>query len=159
MDYRAIREARLRKPFRPFVLRATNRRSYIVREPTHLAVASFAVGVVDTDDICVCLAPDEVRSLIYFSDANKPEVAGDPSSLEYVSLEGLDRAAKYEKIREIRGQRPFRRFMLRFSSGKQIAIREPEQLSVNPNMLMAGDEGEATVKASPQEVASILYID
>lgn len=159
MEYQTIREARLRRPFRPFVLRATNNRSFIVREPTHLAVASFAVAVVDSDDIGVCLAPDEVESLIFFADPDKPEVAGEGSSLDYVSFDGLNRAAKYERLREIRSQRPFRRFMLRLSTGKQIAVRGPDQISITPTMLMAGDESESSLSISPQDVSSILYLD
>jgi hypothetical protein len=69
MDYQLIREARLWRPFRPFVLRALDGRAFFVREPTHIGVADFAVAVVDSDGIGVCLTPREVESLTYIADA------------------------------------------------------------------------------------------
>ena len=40
MDYEVIREARLRRPFRPFFLRTLDGQIFFIREDVHVAVVA-----------------------------------------------------------------------------------------------------------------------
>jgi hypothetical protein len=75
MQYEAIREARLRHPFRPFILKTTAGKIFFVGEAEHLAVAPHVVIVLDHDtQVQVLLKPDEVASITYMeqSTAGRP---------------------------------------------------------------------------------------
>jgi hypothetical protein len=65
MEYQAIREARLRVPFRPFTLTFSNGWTVLVDEPTHLAIAPNVLLVADEKELPRHFHPRDVTSLVY----------------------------------------------------------------------------------------------
>jgi hypothetical protein len=63
MDYKIIREARLRVPFRPFTLTFNDGWKILVDEPTHLSIASNALVVADENEVPQLHHPRDVPSL------------------------------------------------------------------------------------------------
>ena len=72
VDYQVIREARLREPFRPFVLTTTSGRRFHIGVPEHLAVAPWGLGVIDRDtEAGVLVLMKEVASLTYVDETSE----------------------------------------------------------------------------------------
>jgi hypothetical protein len=69
MDYRIIREARLRVPFRPFTLTFHDGHSILIEEPTRVAIASNALIVPNEKGVGHLLHPRDVASLTYADEA------------------------------------------------------------------------------------------
>ena len=69
MDYEAIREARLRYPFRPFFMKTKRGRVFFVDVPEHLAVAPKVVIVYDIEkEVPVTMSPAEVAGIVPVDD-------------------------------------------------------------------------------------------
>ena len=68
MDYRILREARLRNPFRPFHLKTVSGRVFFVDRATHMAVCDLIVAVVDEKELPVWFKPEEVESISYYDE-------------------------------------------------------------------------------------------
>jgi hypothetical protein len=61
-----IRQARLRRPFRSFYLRAKNGVRYPVLEPEHVLVMTHLLVVVDPEDrVPTHVSPNEIDSIEY----------------------------------------------------------------------------------------------
>lgn len=72
MNYEEIRQARLRKPFRPFILRMKNGDEHLIPDPVHLAISRRIMGFVNPKTgIIEQSSPEAVESL-RFVEATKP---------------------------------------------------------------------------------------
>jgi hypothetical protein len=61
-----IREARFRRPFRSFYLRAKDGRRFPVIEPEHVAISNFFLIVVDpSDNLPTHVRPDQIDAIEY----------------------------------------------------------------------------------------------
>jgi len=66
MEYEAIREARLRHPFRPFFIRTVDGRVFFIREDVHLAVAPGVVAFYDQlQDRREIMKPSDIDGILY----------------------------------------------------------------------------------------------
>jgi hypothetical protein len=66
VDQRALREARLRQPFRPFLLKTKGGREFVINVPEHMAVGPAALGLIDhATEAGVLVLLHEVESLTY----------------------------------------------------------------------------------------------
>lgn len=73
MDTNVIREAVLRRPFEPYVLRLTDGREFRVPHPEHVAVSRRVVVVVNVEnDVPIYLEPALVASLHFADKTAKP---------------------------------------------------------------------------------------
>ena len=66
MDYEVIREARLRRPFRPFFLRTVKGEIFFIREDLHLVVSPVVVAIYDQgQDKRAILKPGDIEGILY----------------------------------------------------------------------------------------------
>lgn len=66
MNYVEIRDARLRRPFRSFYLRAKDGRRFPVLEPEHvLPMPTFLVVVDPADELPTYVSPKEIEAIEY----------------------------------------------------------------------------------------------
>ena len=66
MDYEVIREARLRRPFRPFFLRTVDGQIFFIREDVHVAVSPTVVAVYDeAQNNRAILKPSDIDGIQY----------------------------------------------------------------------------------------------
>jgi len=66
MDTNAIREAVLKRPFRPFILRMNDGRQFYIPHPEYVAVSRRVVSVIDhVSEAAVYLEPILIASLQY----------------------------------------------------------------------------------------------
>ncbi len=75
MDTNTIREAVLRQPFRPFVLRMDDDREFRIPHPEYVAVSRRVVMVINADDESgVYLEPILIASLRYLDPATRTDL-------------------------------------------------------------------------------------
>jgi hypothetical protein len=73
MDYEAIRAARLRLPFRPFLVRAKDGSVFFISEDVHVAVSPKVVALYDAkQDRRAILSPSDVDEITYADQAGIP---------------------------------------------------------------------------------------
>jgi hypothetical protein len=77
MDLNGLREAVLRRPFKPFVIRLADGRSVQVNHPEFVAVGTRRAMVIQEDESCLWLEPLLIVSLEW--PGNKPKRAGNGS--------------------------------------------------------------------------------
>jgi len=66
MDYQVIREARLRRPFRPFFLRTLDGQIFFICEDVHVVVSPIVVAIYDQgQDKHAILKPADVDGILY----------------------------------------------------------------------------------------------
>jgi hypothetical protein len=66
MDYETIREARLRRPFRPFFLRTVAGEIFFIREDVHVVVSPVVVAIYDQgQDRHAILKPIDIDGILY----------------------------------------------------------------------------------------------
>ena len=72
MDTNAIREAVLKRPFKPFILRMNGGREFYIPHPEYVAVSRRVVSVIDhVSEAAIYLEPILISSLQY--DDGEPE--------------------------------------------------------------------------------------
>jgi len=92
MNPAIIRDARLRRPFRPFFLKAKDGRRFPVLEPEHVLVTHWLLVVVNEADSLSHMYPTEIESLEY---------ADEPILIATLELdEPVERAAEIPFPRE-----------------------------------------------------------
>ena len=70
MNYEEIRQARLRKPFLPFILRMKNGDEHLIPDPVNLAISKRVMGFVNPrTGIIEQSSPDAVDSLRFIEEA------------------------------------------------------------------------------------------
>ncbi len=75
MDTKTIREAVLRRPFRPFVLRMNDGREFRIPHPEYVAVSRRVVVAINAEDESgVYLEPILIASMHYLDPATRPEL-------------------------------------------------------------------------------------
>lgn len=74
MDTSTIREAILRRPFRPFTLRMNDGREFYIPHPEYVAVSPLVVLAINyTNNAGVYLEPALIASLQYADEAPLPK--------------------------------------------------------------------------------------
>ena len=75
MDTQSIREAILRRPFQPFVLRMNDGREFRIPHPEYVAVSRRALVVIDADtQAAVTLEPILIASMRFEEKPAKTEI-------------------------------------------------------------------------------------
>jgi hypothetical protein len=70
MDLRGLREAVLKRPFKPFAIRLADGRSLPVKHPEFIAVGQRRAVVIGENDSCFWLEPLLIVSLDWLSDSD-----------------------------------------------------------------------------------------
>ena len=72
MNYEEIRQARLQKPFRPFILRMRNGEEHLIPDPVNLAISKRVMGFVNPKTGIIEESSPEAVDSLRFVEETKP---------------------------------------------------------------------------------------